>query len=80
MLYDVRRHPDRGDRDPRDQAVDMQAVMAAIAGYFGGCTSNMQPIGERQTKQLRDASQRKVEGEKSKGPADDFRKYVRRLV
>ena len=40
----------------------------------------MQPIGERQTKQLREATERKVEGEKSKGVAADFKKYARRLV
>ena len=35
-LFDVKRHPQCGSRDPLDQALDMQAVMAAIAGYFGG--------------------------------------------
>ena len=40
----------------------------------------MQPIGERQTKQLREATERKVEGEKPKGAAEDFKKYARRLV
>ena len=40
----------------------------------------MQPIGDRETKQLREAAQRKVEGEKSEGAAKDFHKYVRRLV
>ena len=33
----------------------MQATMAAIAGYFGGYTSKMQPVGDRETKQLREA-------------------------
>ena len=66
LLFDIKRHPKCGSRDPLDQALDMQAVMAAIAGYFGGYTSKMQPIGERQTKQLREATERKVEGEKSK--------------
>ena len=58
----------------------MQAVMAAIAGYFGGYTSKMQPVGEQETKQLREAAERKVEGETSGGVADDFKKYVRRMV
>ena len=76
LLFDVKRHPNCGTRDPRDQAVDMQAAMAAIAGYFGGYTSKMQPVGERETKQLREAAQRKVEGEKTEGTAKDFQKYV----
>ena len=80
LLYDVQKHPGCGLRDPRDQAVDMQAVMAAIAGYFGGYTSKMQPIGERETRQIRESAQRKVEGERSEGTAKDFQKYVRRLV
>ena len=66
LLYDVKRHPYCGLREPRDQALDMQAVVAAIAGYFGGYTSKMQPVGERETWQLRDAAQRRVEGEKRK--------------
>ena len=58
----------------------MQAVMAAIAGYFGGYTSKMQPIGARETQQLREAAQRKIEAEKTQGVAKDFQKYVRRMV
>ena len=80
LLFDIKRHPKCGSRDPLDQALDMQAVMAAIAGYFGGYTSKMQPIGERQTKQLREATERKVAGDKSQGAAEDFKKYARRLV
>ena len=63
-IYDVKRHPSCGLRSAHDQALDMQAVMAAIAGYFGGYTSKMQPIGERETRQLCEAAQRKVEGER----------------
>ena len=40
----------------------------------------MQPIGERQVKQLREATERKVAGDKSLGAAEDFKKYARRLV
>ena len=60
-LYDVTRHPECGKRDPRDQAVDMHAVMAAIAGYFGGHTPKMQPIGACETHQLREASYQAVQ-------------------
>ena len=79
-LFDIKRHPKCGSRDPLDQALDMQAVMAAIAGYFGGYTSQMQPIGEKQVKQLREATERKVQGEPSRGAARDFHLYARRLV
>ena len=65
LLFDIKRHPYCGTRDTRDQAADMHAVMAAFAGYWGGYTSKMQCIGERETRQLREAAQRKVEGEKS---------------
>lgn len=80
LLFDIKRHPKCGSRDPLDQALDIQAVMAAIAGYIGGYTSKTQPIGERQVKQLREATERKVEGEPSKCVAEDFKKYARRLV
>ena len=80
LLFDIQRHPQCGSRDPLDQALDMQSVMAAIAGYFGGYTSKMQPIGERQVQQIREATERKVQGEPSRGAAADFQKYARRLV
>ena len=80
LLFDIKLHPKCGSRDPLDQALDMQAVMAAIAGYFGGYTSKMQPIGERQVKQLREATERNVEGEPSKRAAEDYNNHARRLV
>ena len=80
LLLDIKRHPTCGSRDPLDQALDMQAVMAAIAGYFEGYTFTVQPIGERQVKQLREALERNMQGEPSRGAAEDFKKYTRRLV
>ena len=80
LLFDIKRHPKCGSRDPLYQALDMQAVKAAIAGYFGGYTSKMQPIGEKQVKQLREATERKVQGEPSRRAAEDFKMYARRLV
>ena len=53
---DVKRHVHCGLRSLKEQASDMQSVMAALAGYFGGYSSKMQPIGERETKQLREAA------------------------
>ena len=40
----------------------------------------MQPVGERETRQMREAAKRKVQGEKRGSTAVDFQKYVRRLV
>ena len=40
----------------------------------------MQPIGERQIQQLREATERRVAGDKSQGAAQDFKIYARRLV
>ena len=80
LLYDVQRQPSCGLRSTQDQALDMQAVMAAVAGYFGGYTSKMQPTGERETRQLREAAERKMQGEKRENAARDFQRYVRRLV
>ena len=80
LMYDVQRSPTCGARDPREQALDLQAVMAAIAGYFGGYSSKMQPIGEREIRRLREAAQRKVEGEGRHAVAIDFQRYTRRIV
>ena len=63
-LFDIRRQSNCGSQSTLSQALDMQAVMATIAGYFGGYTSKMQPIGERETRMMREAAERKVEGEK----------------
>ena len=79
-LFDIRRQSNCGSQSTLSQALDMQAVMATIAGYFGGYTSKMQPIGERETRLMREAAERKVEGEKKSSTGSDFQKYVRRIV
>ena len=80
LLFDIKRDRKCGSRDPLDQALDMHVLKAAIAGYFGGYTSKMQPIGGQQEKQLREATERKVQGEPSRGTAEDFKIYARCLV
>ena len=80
LPQDVKQHARCGIRSLNEQASDMQSVMAALAGYFGGYTSKMQPIGERETQQLRNAAQRRVDCEPSEGRERDFQKSVRRLV
>ena len=69
MLLNIQRvlYINLARRPDRDQALDMQAVTAAIAGYFSGYTSKMQPIEEQQIKQLREAIERKVAGVDCKG-------------
>jgi hypothetical protein len=80
LPIEVKRHALCGSLEPYEQARDMQEVMAAIAGYFGGYSSKMQSIGEKETKQLREAAQRKIEEETKDNDARDFQNYVRRLV
>ena len=70
----------RNKQKDQPKTMRRQSVMAALAGYFGGYTSKMQPIGESETKQLREAAQRRVAGEASEGQAKYFNKYVRRML
>jgi hypothetical protein len=76
----MQKHPLCGTKTTSEQARDMQQVMAAIAGYFGGYTSKMQSIGEKETRQLREAAQRKISAEVKENETQEFHKYVRRLV
>ena len=55
LLFDIKRHPCCGRRDPRIKQ-QTHAVMAAIAGYGGGYISKMQHIGEREKRQLHEAA------------------------
>jgi hypothetical protein len=80
LLTGVRMHPLRGKRSASEQASDMPQVMTAIAGYFGGYTSKMQSIGEKETRQLREAARRKISAEGKDNNTRVFQKYVRRLV
>ena len=52
LLYDAKRANCCRPGDLRAQACDLQAGMAAAAGYFGGCTSKKQDIGEKVLKRL----------------------------
>ena len=38
--------------DLSSQAKDLQCAMAVVAGYFGGYTSKMQDLGQREIKRL----------------------------
>ena len=54
LPLDVKRHAFCGALEPCEQARDMQEVIAAIAGYFGGYSSKMQSIGERERERERE--------------------------
>jgi len=59
---------------------DLQASMAAAAGYFGGYSSKMQDIGAAETKRLQQTVARKMEVEERLPAYKDFQKYSKRLV
>ena len=62
------------------QTLDMQGAMAAAAGYFGGYTAKMQPVGSRETQRMAGAVGRKVSVEDRGTEAEEFQKYSRNLV
>ena len=74
LTYDVRRHPQCGQRSLREQAFDMQASMAAQAGYLGGYTTKMQHVGERETRRMREATQRTIASATAESAANEFQK------
>ena len=80
MLYDVRRHRCGKDSDPQEQAYDMHIALATAAGYFGGYTSKMQLIGQREVRLLGQCLKRKLEVERKSPQAAEFQKYSKRLV
>jgi hypothetical protein len=79
MLFDVRREACLGN-DILEQAADMQSAMAAQAGYFGGYTAKMQPVGALETRRMGEALDRKIEREATSSTAKEFQKYSKRLV
>ena len=73
FLYDVRRHPECGKRNLREQAFDMQSSMATQAGYFGGYAAKMQHVGQRETQKLYEATSRAAASSKPSSGADDVK-------
>ena len=81
LVYDVTRSNCCRPGDLPVQARDLQAAMAAAAGYFGGYTSKMQDIGEKEVRRLSATLTRKLAGEeKHESEAQAFQYYSRRLV
>ncbi len=63
QVYDVRRGKCYEEYDMQQQIQDMQAGLAAAAGYFGGYTSKMQDIGKKELQRLEQGLYRKLETE-----------------
>ena len=81
FLFDVRHSASCGDNS-LVQVWDMQAGLAAAAGYFGGYTSKMQDIGVKELKRMHETLMRKLEVETSSQMDTRYwwRYYSKRLV
>jgi hypothetical protein len=77
-LYDVRRCC--GGVNELDLAYQVQAGQAVTAGYFGGYSTKMQDVGQKELKSMGLALSRKVEAEPSRSEVKAFQEYSRRLV
>ncbi len=80
QVYDVRRGKCYEDYDMQQQIQDMQAGLAAAAGYFGGYTSKMQDIGKKELQRLEQGLYQKLETEQRTAQARESDLYSRRLV
>ena len=81
LLFDVRTSPCYEPGDLLMQSKDLQCAMSVMAGYFGGYTSKMQDIGQKEVKRLGltlDRQMPSVVG--SRNTAQVFQYYSRRLV
>ena len=52
LLFDLHTTPCYSPGDLKLQARDLQCAMSVVAGYFGGYTSKMQDIGQKEVKRL----------------------------
>ncbi|CAK0869630.1 unnamed protein product [Prorocentrum cordatum] len=84
LVFDARRHTCYGGGDLAAQANDLQAAMALAAGYFGGYSSKMQDIGQKEIQRLSATLERKVASDGARSTnrtaAQEFQHYSRRLV
>ena len=63
------------------QAMDLQCAMSVVAGYFGGYTSKMQDIGQKEVKRLGVTVDRQLPSViASRSAAQVLQYYSRRLV
>ena len=59
---------------------DLQAAQSMAAGYFGGYTSKMQDIGQKELQKLCEALERKIDREQRKPLPKAFQEYSKRLL
>jgi hypothetical protein len=80
LLFDVKRKSCWSHHDLPEMLYDLQAGLAMAAGYFGGYTSKMQDVGQRELGRMREALVRKVSVEPRHIQQDAFKLYSRRLI
>ena len=82
LLFDMRTTtPCYRPGDVSLQAMDLQCAMSVVAGYFGGYTSKMQDIGQKEVKRLGVTVDRQLPSViASRSAAQVFQYYSRRLV
>lgn len=80
FTYDVKRTHCCTASDISQLAFDLQASQAAAAGYFGGYTSKMQDVGEKELSRMRDSLYRKLETEPKMKIGEQYRCYSKGLL
>ena len=81
LLFDLHTTPSYSPGDLKLQARDLQCAMSVVAGYFGGYTSKLQDIGQKEVKRLSLTLDRQLPSVvASKSQAQAFQYYSRRLV
>ena len=59
---------------------DLTAMQSMLAGYFGGYSSKMQELGQKDLKRLREAFERKVDRSTHKPLPKEYQEYFKRLL
>ena len=78
LLYDVRRCCE--EVDELEMMYQVQAGQATTAGYFGGYSAKMQPIGQKELKRMEESLSRKISVANAETEHKTFQNYSRRLV
>ena len=80
LLFDATRKSCWSHHDIPEMLYDLQAGLARAAGYFGGYTSKMQDVGQRELGRMRESLIRKVSVEPRYAQPEAFKLYSRRLI
>jgi hypothetical protein len=80
LLFDLRRSSTCNMSDNTDMIYDLQAGLAMAAGYFGGYTSKMQDVGQKELARMRESLSRKLSVEPRYLEVKEFQMYSKRLV